>query len=278
MANYDHVVIVGVGLLGGSIGLALRSRGLASRISGIGRNESRLQRAQQLGAIDDYATSLDDISTATLAIVCTPVQHIALWVADCLNASKCIVTDVGSTKATICAQIQSLTSCSGRFCGSHPMAGSEKDGVEHATAGLFEGRLSIVTPTDSTKPEVCHSVEQFWTDIGCRTIRLTPGRHDLAVAATSHTPHIVAAALAASTDSELLPMAASGWADTTRVAGGSPELWRQIICENREPIAASIRGFAATLQIWLDAIDAGDAARIEELLALGKQKRDSLGN
>jgi prephenate dehydrogenase len=277
--NFKRVVIVGVGLLGGSLGLALKARGLAQEVVGWGRRIETLRPALDLKAVDRIETDLPNAcQQADLVVVCTPVECIVPSVLQCLPslAEDGLVTDVGSTKRAICDQLNS--SATRHFCGSHPLAGSDKSGVAYATARLFEDRLTIITPTADTPPPLLARTERLWQAVGSRTLTMSPADHDQAVAHISHLPHIVAAALAAGTPQALLPLAASGWCDTTRVAGGGVELWRQILQENRGPILHALEGFAASLEPWIDALRRNDSQQLEQLLEAGKQKRDSVGN
>lgn len=281
MAQYEHVVIVGVGLLGGSIGMALRERGIAETVIGVGRDPEKLSLAVRLGAIDAYSLDLANAcAAADLAIVCTPVQNIGQSVLECLAAmADGLVTDVGSTKATICHHVTKLGEpAPARFVASHPLAGSEKVGVQHADASLLDGRTCIVTPTQSTTQQDLQQISSLWQQLGSQVLMMDPDAHDAAIARTSHLPHVVASALAASTPPDVLGLTASGWLDTTRIAAGSPDLWQQIISENTAPVTKALKEFANQLQCWVDAVEAGDASRIHELLKLGKQQRDSVGN
>lgn len=277
--EFKRAVIVGVGLLGGSIGLALRARGMARHIVGWGRRAETLQEALKLGAVDSIETDLHSACRdADLVVVCTPVQCVVSQVLSCLEviAADGMITDVGSTKQSICNEL--IGRGDANFCGSHPLAGSEKSGVKFASPELFCGKLAVVTPTLQTSSELTQRTERFWQALGSRTLRMSPLEHDCGVAQTSHLPHIVAAALAAGTPNALLPLAASGWCDTTRVAAGGVELWRQILQENRLPVLDALQQFTASLEIWLEALRRDDAEQIEQLLLAGKQQRDSVGN
>jgi prephenate dehydrogenase len=277
--NFKRVAIVGVGLLGGSLGLALKARAMAQEVVGWGRRLETLRPALDLKAVDRIETDLAyACQGADLVVVCTPVECIVPNVLQCLPcmAEDGLVTDVGSTKGTICAQLAS--SATRNFCGSHPLAGSDKSGVAYATARLFEDRLTIITPTADTAPTLLARTERLWQAVGSRTLTMSPTDHDQAVAHISHLPHIVAAALAAGTPEALLPLAASGWCDTTRVARGGVELWRQILQENRGPILHALEGFSASLEPWITALRRNDSQQLEQLLEAGKQKRDSVGN
>lgn len=277
MVQFQRVVIVGVGLLGGSIGLALRHRGLADSIVGVGRNESSLRQAVARGAITEISPDLARAcKSADLVVIGTPVQSIAEYVKSAFEsslASTCLVTDVGSTKVNICQQLSD--SNYGRFCGSHPMAGGEKTGVAYASHDLFLGKRTIITPTTATLSETAQRTEQLWRSVDSDVVRMTPQEHDHAVASVSHLPHLVASALAATTAPDLIPLAASGWCDTTRVAAGDVEMWRQIISENREPVLSALRGYNDALSRWISAIESGDQATITALLEKGKSARES---
>ena len=279
MADFERTVIVGVGLLGGSIGKALRERNLSGTVVGVGRRLEPLQVARDLGAIDEFEVDIETAcAAADLVVVCTPVQQVVDYVRRASTAVQpdALMTDVGSTKASICQQLQRLGVS--QFCGSHPLAGSDKSGVEYADAALFVDKTVVVTPTEETQPASLERVEKFWQSLGSRTLQMKPLEHDDALAITSHLPHVAASALAAATPEALLPLAASGWCDTTRVAAGSVELWLQILEENREPVLAALASYSNSLQTWIEALEHQDAAAIESLLTLGKNKRDSVGN
>lgn len=273
-------MIVGVGLLGGSIGMALRTRKIANQVIGFSPRGHSLSAAITLGAIDASAHSLAEACQgADLAIICIPVQSVADFAAQCvaLMPADGLITDVGSTKQSIVEAV-TQSRASKNFVGSHPLAGSEKSGVEHARDNLLDGKLVIVTPDHSSDADRVQTTEQLWQSLGARTLRMSPNEHDAALARTSHLPHILASALAAATPAELLPLAASGWRDTTRVASGGADLWRQILEENQLPVIKVLEEFAADLQQWLTALRSGDGKQLEQLLLEGKQQRDALGN
>ncbi|MEM7475128.1 MAG: prephenate dehydrogenase/arogenate dehydrogenase family protein [Planctomycetota bacterium] len=276
MRNYKRVVIAGVGLLGGSIGLGLRQRGLAESLVGWGRNLEKLKVAQSAGAIDEISDDLAlACSEADLVVVCTPVQLVPdVAVTASRVAPKALITDVGSTKAKIAKQLEEVPN----FCGAHPLAGGEKSGSEHASPDLFCGRTCVITATETTSHAIQLRTEQFWEGLGAKIIGMSPEQHDSALAMTSHLPHVIASCLAGVTPSELLPLAATGWSDTTRVAAGGVELWEQIIAQNQQPILKALQQFQAGLEEWVEAIEADDQQKLIELLRTGKQIRDSLGN
>jgi prephenate dehydrogenase len=285
MKRWECVAIVGVGLIGGSIGLALRQRGLARRIVGIGRRRSRLHKAKQRGAITDTTTQFGrGVIDAELVIVCTPVERVVDHV--CQVAEACregtLITDAGSTKEQIVTGVERRLDDEAKrrvaFVGSHPMAGSQLSGVQHARADLFVDRVAIVTPSRRTRDADRESVEDFWRSLGARVHRCSPRSHDKAVAAVSHLPHVVAAALAAATPTEDLPLAGSGWQDTTRIAAADVDLWRQILNDNRSHVLKSLDKFAKVLSAFRQALHQDDQAKLVKLLAAGKHHRDAVGN
>jgi prephenate dehydrogenase len=264
-----------VGLLGGSIGLALRERGLARHVIGIGRNPRTLATAVSLGAVEESTTDLAvGVAEAELVIVCTPVETIADHVRKIAAAAPtALITDVGSTKEQIVAE-----AAAARFIGSHPLAGSEKSGVEHARADLFAGRIVIVTPTATSPEDDLAALTEFWQSLDARVVTMTPAEHDAALAHTSHLPHLIASILAAATPESLLPLVATGWLDTTRIAAGDVELWRQIFAANRDHSLRALDDFAKVLAQARAALEKTDYEALAALLAQGKRVRDAVGN
>ncbi len=281
MNEYDTVGIIGVGLIGGSIGLALRERGLARHVIGFGRNAQRLAEATRLGALTSSTTNLSHgVRDAQVVVVCTPVQQIVDFVqqAGRVCAAGTLITDAGSVKSAICRTLEGSLIGRGHFVGSHPMAGSEKSGAAHASPDLFDGSVTIVTPTENTPSDKVEQTEAFWMSLGSRVVRMAPDQHDQAVAGISHLPHAVAAVLAAMTDEQYLGLVASGWRDTTRVASGDAELWRQIFFDNRAHTLQALDKFAKVLAAFRDALAEEDTARLLAILEAGKQNRDSVAN
>jgi prephenate dehydrogenase len=270
------VAIVGVGLIGGSIGLALRARGLAERVVGIGRSEAALEEARRLGAIDEGTTDPErGVAVADVVVVCTPVTCIA---ADVLRAAEhgpghVLVTDAGSTKRQIVAEVEACPRALAAFVGAHPIAGSERKGVAHARAELFEERACVLTPTAQTPRDRLERARRFWALLGGRVIEMAPEDHDDALARTSHLPHVAAAALAAVVPAELLALAAGAYRDGTRVAGSDPDLWTGIFLENRGPVLGALADFQAELADFGRALEAGDDAWIRRWWAAAQARR-----
>jgi prephenate dehydrogenase len=287
MVEYDTVAIVGVGLIGGSIGLAIRERRLAQKIIGVGRRQTSLDAARKIGAIDHGVTNLaNGVADAQLIVVATPVDLIAERViqAAAICPATSLITDVGSTKESIVAAVDAGLSSrrtGPRFVGSHPLAGDHRTGPEFARADLFDGRIVVVTPTEHTRTAAVTEVVGFWQALGANVQKMPPSRHDAALALTSHLPHVAAVALVAATPSEFLHLTASGWRDTTRIAGAEPKLWQAILAENRQHVLDGIDLLAQTLNNVREALDQGDyesLLAILEAAARKKRERDALGD
>lgn len=287
MAEFGKVAIVGVGLIGGSIGLALRERKLASEVIGIGRRDEALDAALTAGAIDRGTTSLaKGVDDVELVVICTPVDTVvdfALRAAEHCP-QRTTITDAGSTKQQIVEAVDS--GLTGRrdgpwFVGSHPLAGDHRAGVEFARAELFEGRKAVVTPTEHTHRAATLDVTRFWQSLGAGVVTMSPVEHDVAVAATSHLPHLVAYALAFATPNELLPLASSGWRDTTRIAGSDPNMWRSIFASNRQRVLDALERYGEAMAIIREALEEGDDEQLIGILErakLTKTNRDALGD
>ena len=284
MAEYSAVAIVGVGLIGGSIGLALRERKLAREVVGIGRREKSLASARQIGAIDRGTTDVaDGVKSAEIIVVCTPVDTIVDFVARAAAAcpKNAILTDAGSTKQTIVVAVEKQLggrATGPQFVGSHPLAGDQRSGSEYARDDLLEGRMVVVTPTDKTPAAAVETITRFWQSLGATVVTMSPAEHDAALAVTSHLPHLVAAALAAATPEKLLPLAAGGWRDTTRIAGGDPALWEPIFTTNREQVLAALAEFGRRVDGLRHALESGDQQQLLANLEQAKRIRDALGN
>ena len=272
-----------MGLLGGSIGLAVKQRRLAKEIAGYVRRVASLKECEKAGAVD-YATTdlLAAVSGADLVILCTPLAQMAAIVERMRPALKrgAIVTDVGSVKASVVRDVESLVKSAGaHFIGSHPMAGGEQTGVLAARKDLFECALCVVTPTKKSNRANLLKVEQFWSALGCHMLRLTPELHDTLVSRSSHLPHVSAAALAGFVLNPAHPkhqpaLCANGFRDTTRIASGSPEMWRDIALANRKNLARELGAFVRGLQRFQQALKASDVKAIAKFFETAKQRRD----
>ena len=281
MKTWKTVAIVGVGLIGGSIGLALRRGKLADRVIGVGRDLKKLRGAYRRGIVSEVSDNLEQgVRGADLVVVCTPVASIVEQVRHVATACPrhALITDVGSTKSTIAAALIQKQLGGVTFVGSHPLAGSEKAGCENARDVLFDGQIVIVTPTPSTPESAVRKTVQFWQQLGAEVRRMSPRDHDRAIAMTSHVPHLVASALAASTSAELLPLAATGWSDTTRIASGDVRLWEQILMHNRGHVLKSLDKFEKVLTSLRNSLESEKPRQLKSILAKGKQHRDTVGS
>jgi len=260
---FRKIVIIGVGLIGGSVGMAARKKRLADTIIGVGPRADELKRAVARKAIDRFETDLrkleKTVHNADLVILATPVgqlEAVARELAPCLSEGT-VVTDVGSVKGYLVRHLEEYfspdPSLRSLFVGGHPIAGREKSGIEAASANLFTGALCILTPTDRTSPEAFKKVQRFWEAIGIKTVSMEPEAHDRILAVVSHLPHLVAYALVdtalelQSKSGDLLSYSAGGFRDFTRVASSSPEMWRDICMANRENLLAVIEAYEKTL-------------------------------
>ncbi len=243
---FNRVTIIGVGLLGASFGLALKRYGLSNTICGYGRKEENLKRALERGIIDDYDLDAGRVCIdSDLILLSTPVgtfKEIINKIRDSLKRGA-VVIDVGSVKGSLVYEIESLMPQGVFYVGSHPIAGSERSGIDDARYELFNNALCIITPTERTDKDAMERVIRLWKAIGMRVELMDPVRHDEVYGLISHLPHLTAYALVNTVgdiDSGYLEYAGQGFRDTTRIALSSPELWRDIAVHNRENLVKFI--------------------------------------
>src|SRR5262245_46431588 len=270
--------IVGVGLLGGSIALACRQRRLVGRIVGCDPSTDTLARAQGRGMLDETTTdACQAVARATLVVFCAPVDRLSDVIGSCADACRpgTLLTDVGSTKSALVRRLAGRLPAGVSFVGSHPLAGSEKAGPDHARDDLFEGKLVVLTPAGDP-PAAVSTIGAFWQALGARVETMSPEQHDEALAVTSHLPHLVASVLAGVLPLEWKRLTATGFRDTTRLAAGSPEMWRAIFQSNQPALLTAIDEFAAHLARFREALARGEGERLRLLLEQGKYVRDSL--
>lgn len=268
------VAIFGVGLIGGSIAAALRKRAPETDVIGIGRDGKRLQNALEAGLLTGFATSTELLSNVDTVIVCTPVDRVAEAIRQVKahTSADTVFTDAGSVKESICRELKYVPN----FVGSHPLAGSEQSGWENADADLYEGRTCIITPEASSDLTAVRRVRDFWTELGMSVVDMTPAEHDLAVAQTSHLPHIAAAAVARQLRPKYEALVARGFRDTTRVAAGDAEMWTAITKANASAIMAQIDEISSDLQRLRDSVQNDDRAAIHDWFANAAAIRERL--
>jgi prephenate dehydrogenase len=273
------VSILGVGLLGGSIGLAVKERISGCRVVGYGHRQSSLDEAVRRGAIDQGCSDPAlAVQGADLVILCTPVGVFADMLRGIRPAvGRALITDVGSTKRSVAKLAGEILSDPSRFVGSHPMAGSEKRGIQFGRADLCDGALCLVTPTERTDPAAVSDVEAFWQVLGMRTLRLSPADHDRRVAQISHLPHALAAVIVGSPEPESLELAGRGFLDLTRIAAGDGALWRDILIDNRDNMRECIDQIVADLGRFAELLDPEKGEELRKFLDAAADRRAGIG-
>lgn len=278
MSTEPVIAIYGPGLLGGSLALAIQERMPETRLHLWARRDSAESGIRARGIRAEFFTDATAAAVgASLVILCTPVEtmpDLARQIAQADLAPDCIVTDVGSVKGSV---VRALTPVLGhRFLGSHPMAGSEKTGIEVARGDLFENAACLVTPQAGDIPQDATRLTEFWQALGCRVIEMTPDEHDEKVARISHLPHMMAVVTtlaALREDPAAIACVANGFRDTTRVAGGDPGLWTGIALENRPALLSLLRTAAGTLTELVEILEKPDEEELRRFLAEAQSLR-----
>ncbi len=280
---FQQITILGPGLLGASLAMAIRENSLAEQIVIWARSPESREQCRQQGWCDaTFATPQEAVADSDLVLLCTPVNTIVSLLEKIQPALKkdALVSDVGSTKALICNKAHQLfQETSATFLGAHPMAGSDQTGMENARPDLFKGAACILTPLPDSQISTNQQLTTFWKSLGTRVTVVTPETHDAIVAHISHLPHILASALCsylAQKDSSWQSLAGGGLKDTTRIAAGDPDLWKQILEQNRNEILQAIDGFEQQLNVLKTALTKNDPQEIHSQLEQGKVYRDQL--
>jgi len=264
--------------------MALKQRGLAGEVVGFVRRRATVAEAKKAGAISWGTLDLKTaVGAADLLVFCTPIaqmlplaEQMVPWL-----MPGAIVTDVGSVKSSVVKDLEGLLAKAGaHFVGSHPMAGSEKTGVKAARADLFSDAICVVTPTASSNRTAARKVESLWKSVGGRLLKLTPKQHDELVSRSSHLPHVLAATLANTvlnhqSRKEQAALCANGFRDTTRIASGSPEMWRDIAVANRENLTRALDLFMRNLRVMQRALAKGNEKAIAQFFQQAKERRDN---
>lgn len=286
MALFEQVSVIGVGLLGGSLGRACKDLNLARQVVGYGRNRANLDKAVELGAIDRAASSIADaVQGADLVVLCSPVgsfPDLARAIAPALKPTA-VVTDVGSVKSAVVREMEALLPNPARFVGSHPIAGGEKSGVEASDPRLFSGALCVVTPTARTDAGALAQVMELWRALGMTGVVLSPEDHDMIFGAVSHLPHLVAFALMQAVgelrtknNEPVISFCGNGLRDSTRIAGSDPVMWRDICLTNREAILGSIDRFRDVLDRFRSWVAEGEGQQLEQAFVQARKYRQDL--
>ncbi|MXV73766.1 prephenate dehydrogenase/arogenate dehydrogenase family protein [Candidatus Poribacteria bacterium] len=292
-----RITIWGVGLIGGSLGLALKKNGFQGQRLGLGRNIGRLEDALERDAVDVITTELaEGLRETDLLVLCTPVALVPRLVQRIIESvdtrqHRIVLTDVGSTKSTLVetieTQLQEQRADALSFIGGHPMAGSHETGVAAARATLFQKATCILTPTPNTDADALALIKNLWEFVGAVPHLLSPKTHDLLIGAASHLPHLVASLLTNTVanveteDGKALDFTATGFRDSTRIAAGSPDLWTDIFTENRDVLVSLIDDIVENLTAFKTLLQTDNLVEIERLLlkaqGIVKKQREKLG-
>ncbi|MCK5720364.1 MAG: prephenate dehydrogenase/arogenate dehydrogenase family protein [Thiomargarita sp.] len=279
----QRLTIIGVGLIGGSLARILKQTGSCKEIVGCGRNEANLQKAIELGVIDRYelnpATAVKEADIVVIAVPLGYIAEIFTAIQDSLSPTA-IITDVGSAKACVIADArQYLPQHLPRFVPGHPIAGTEKTGVEASFAELFKKHRVILTPLAETEPSACETITSLWLKTGAEVVNMSVAHHDEVLAATSHLPHLLAYnlvdTLAKMEDRvEIFRFAAGGFGDFTRIASSNPRMWHDICLANKDALLEALTQFNLNLSQLTEAIAKNDSQYIEALFTRAKTARD----
>jgi len=284
--RWNKISLIGMGLMGGSLALAVKQGRLALEIHAFVRRSASVTEATKLAMADVITQDLKEaVHEADLVVLCTPLSQMRALTEQMRPYLKpgAIVTDVGSVKGSVVQELEPIVhAAQAHFVGSHPMAGSEKTGLAAARADLFHNAVCLVTPGAYASAAAVVAVQDFWKAVGGCPIRMTPELHDDLVSRSSHLPHVVAAELANYVLSPAHPkeqalVCANGFRDTTRIAAGSAEMWRDIALANRKNLARVLGVFIEDLQEFQLALERGDVQAVEEFFAKAKQRRDHWG-
>lgn len=275
----ETIAILGTGLMGSSLGLALRKRGVPVRIHAYARRAETREAALNRGIADAvFSDPVEAVQAADLVVFCVPVLTIPELAETCLPGLKpsAVLTDVGSTKAELNSRMADLLSGSGaEFVGSHPICGSEQQGIAAGNADLYEGAVTVVTPGMLSTDSAVEKVSNLWKSAGSTVTVMDARQHDRILAATSHLPHVAAAALALSAGDNGL-FCGSGFRDTTRIAEGSPQVWSDIVRTNAPALKAALKMFRKQLDDLDTLITEGDGEKLSNWFAAARDKRKEL--
>jgi len=279
-----HLVVIGTGLIGGSLALALKQAGLVERVTGVGRSRDNLELAKKRGIVDDWthdiSAAVADADVVLIAVPMAAYESVLAAMAASLPATA-IVTDAGSTKQSAVAAAQKLLPDISRFVPAHPIAGTEQSGAGAAFSELFEHHLCILTPDKNTGEPALQLVRAMWESVGSKVVCMTPAKHDDFLAAVSHLPHLAAFALVnavrkqGNAQHEPFEFAAGGFRDFTRIASSSPEMWRDIVLCNREAVMHQLDALQDELETMKLALQHADGKQLLDDFRSAKQARDA---
>ncbi len=282
--SIGHLVVIGVGLIGGSVSLALKKSGVVGRVTGVGRGRENLELAERLGIVDawthDIGEAVRDADVVLLAVPMSAFESVFAAMADALPVHA-VVTDAGSTKQSAIAAAKKFLPNPERFIAAHPIAGTEKSGSAAAFPELFEKALCVITPDEISDPQALEIVRNLWAKTGSHVLSMDAAEHDAFLASVSHLPHVAAFALVnavrkqGSAEHDPFQFAAGGFRDFTRIASSSPEMWRDIALCNSKALVSQIDAFQKELNRLREALKDGDAERLMDEFSAAKEARDA---
>lgn len=280
--RFKRVTIIGVGLIGASLAMAMKKAAIVDEVVGAGRTEENLKKAKERGIIDIYSTSyVQAVDSSELVVLASPVgtfREIIENIGSRLHEGA-IVTDVGSVKGDLVIEMERLLPEGRFFVGAHPIAGSDRSGLDYADRELFRGNLTIITPTERSNKNAVETVAALWRAVGARVVLMNPQEHDKVLALTSHLPHVVSYALVntvSRTSRDYIEYSGGGFKDTTRIASSSPELWADILLSNKDNVLQMIEVYRDRLHEIEDALRNKDRAGLQKLFEEAKRLRDSI--
>jgi prephenate dehydrogenase len=275
MKVFNKVVIIGTGLIGGSLGLAFRKQRLAAQVIGLSRHRKNAKLAKKVGAIDSIGESLEVVADADLVILATPINTIIDLAAKIAKKIKkdCIVIDVGSSKERIVSELSAFIP---NFLGCHPLAGSEKKGIANLQESIFKGSICIITPTAKTNQRTLNKVKFLWKKLGADIVILSAKRHDQVLAFTSHLPHALAFSLISSIPDQCLGLSSNGLRDTTRISSSDANLWSEIFLSNRGNLLTAVSIFQSKLTYLKQALENKNKSQLVKILQSANKKRAKL--
>ncbi len=285
MEKIKTIAIIGMGLIGGSLGMAIKNKDLAEKVVGVSRNIDNLKEAKEKEALDDFSTDpIEASKDADIVFICTPISLIIPTIIKILPTLKkgAIITDVGSSKLSIVNKIDLLMPEDIYFVGGHPMAGNERSGIKAATKFLFDGANYILTPSEKTNRTALNVLKDFIKKLDVETIVMPPDKHDLAVAGISHMPLAIAVSLvntigqSGSLKEDMIKLASSGFRDTTRIAAGNVEMGKDMFTTNKDAVLEMIKGFKSSLEKLEKNIRNSDNDKIEEDLIKAQKLRTDM--
>ncbi|MDD5567776.1 MAG: prephenate dehydrogenase/arogenate dehydrogenase family protein [Candidatus Omnitrophica bacterium] len=275
MFLFKKIAIIGTGLIGGSLGIAIKKNKLAKEVVGVSRHKRSIDLALKNKAVDRGALSFDIIKGSDLVILAVPVEAVISLKEQVrkIAGKDCLITDVGSTKVKISGNLSKIFP---NYVGSHPLAGSEKRGILNATPGIFEGSLCVLTTTKTTQVRALAKIKTLWIRLGAKTVCMSPREHDKILSFTSHLAHIAAFTLINSIPVNFLRFASGGLRDTTRIASSDPELWQGIFLTNRAELLKALKVFELNLNKIESAIVGNNKGKLAGILRQARKKRNIL--